>query len=59
MYTADYVIIAAICGLASAFVARRKGRNQYLWFFIGSIFSVFAVVLISFLKKKISNRTKE
>lgn len=55
MLFSDYAIVALICGLASTLIAGKKGRNQYLWFFIGLIGSVFAILAIISLKKKISN----
>lgn len=51
----DYSVLALICGLASAIVADKKGKNQYLWFFIGLAGSVFAVLIILYLNKKTSD----
>lgn len=48
----DYFIVALVCGLASAFVAGKKGKSRYLWFFIGLIGSVFAILVITLKTKK-------
>ena len=58
MYT-DYGIAVVICGLVSALIARHRGRNQYAWFFAGAIGSVFAILVIAFLKNKVAGKVKK
>ncbi len=35
-------------GALSAYLAHRKGRNLYLWFFVGFFFGIFGVLVIFF-----------
>lgn len=39
-----------IQGGISAHIARRKGRNPYLWFAIGCFFGLFGILAIIFMK---------
>lgn len=45
---AIWVIIGIIC----SFVAKSKGKNQYLWFAIGVLFSVLGLLILLLLPKK-------
>jgi len=47
--------LSTCVGVLSAFMAFRRGKNPYLWFFIGALFGllgIFALFLPSFQKKK-------
>ncbi len=46
------VISSIIFGLTSAYLARRRGKNPYLWFFLGVLFGCFGVAAIVFGEKK-------
>jgi len=39
-----------IQGAVASYLAKRKGRNPYLWFFIGCFFGIFGIFAIFFLK---------
>lgn len=39
------MVCAVLCGLFSAFVAGRKGRNRIAWWFIGTLLPILGVVL--------------
>jgi hypothetical protein len=42
----SWLILSVITGLVCCFIARKKGRDAFLWFLAGAIFSVFALVII-------------
>ncbi|MGB3511758.1 MAG: hypothetical protein WBA93_21475 [Microcoleaceae cyanobacterium] len=37
------------CGVSCAIIAEKKYRDQTLWFFLGILFGVFALVAIALL----------
>ncbi len=50
-----YAIFWLIFGATSAYMARTRGKNPYLWFFLGMFFGVFGILalyLTSRSKKK-------
>jgi len=40
------VILAALTGLACYIIARKKGRDAYMWFLGGVIFNIFTLVVL-------------
>jgi len=42
------LISAFLIGILSAYLAYRKGRNLYLWFFLGFVFGIFGILAIFF-----------
>lgn len=42
----EFVLIWIGCGILCAVIAPGKGRSPAAWFFLGLIFSVFAVVAV-------------
>ncbi|MES2272677.1 MAG: DUF4339 domain-containing protein [Chlamydiota bacterium] len=51
-----YALIGAcLIGALSSYLAYRRGKNPYLWFFIGFLFGIFGIMAIFFApsKKKI------
>jgi len=42
------IISALLLGILSAYIAYRRGRNIYLWFFIGFVFGIFGILAIFF-----------
>ncbi len=42
------LLIAAAIGTLSAYIAHRRGRNPYAWFFVGFIFGVLGIMAIFF-----------
>jgi len=45
-----WLILSAITGVACFVIARKKGRDAALWFFIGVIFNVFALGALALIK---------
>ena len=45
-------VIWVIIGLISAFIARKKGRNPFLWFVIGTFFSILGLLFLILLPKE-------
>ncbi len=41
-------IMWLVFGSVSAFLARKRGKNPYLWFFLGTVFGVFGVLFLFF-----------
>ena len=41
-------IMSLICGAASAFIARSRGKNPYLWFFLGTLFGLLGLLFLFF-----------
>lgn len=59
--TPTTLLIAALFGLISSFVAFKRGKNPYLWFFLGFLLGalgIFAVILLSDFAKKRKPRKK-
>jgi hypothetical protein len=48
----ELIVIWIMLGGLSGFIASQKGHNGALWFFIGCVFGIFAVVASMFLSKK-------
>lgn len=46
------LIGAAIIGMISAYLAYKRGKNPYLWFFIGFLFGIFGIFAIFFISPK-------
>src|SRR5579872_3989155 len=46
------VIIGIVLGIASAYFAKRRGRNVYAWFFIGLFLGIFGLLLLFVLPEK-------
>ena len=42
------LIAACLIGGLSAYLSYRRGRNPYLWFFIGFLFGIFGIMAIFF-----------
>jgi hypothetical protein len=57
--TTTALLIGTFIGLAAAYVAHRKKRNPYLWFFVGFFFGLFGLFFFIFLpqKKKTPKKT--
>lgn len=54
-----YIITAILCGVAAAWIAKEKGRNPVLWFFIGAALNVVIICFIlmySNRKKTVAGR---
>lgn len=43
------IIIWLLFGIATALVAKEKGRNVGLWLFLGFLFGIFALLIVIFL----------
>lgn len=43
------VAVWICCGVCCAIIAEKKYRDQTLWFFLGILFGVFALVTIALL----------
>lgn len=41
-------IVSLICGAASAYIARTRGKNPYLWFVLGALFGLFGLLFLFF-----------
>ena len=41
-------IMCVIFGAISAYMARGRGKNPYLWFFLGMFFGLFGVLFLAF-----------
>lgn len=55
------LLIAVLFGFISSFVAFKRGKNPYLWFFLGALLGalgIFAVILLSDFAKKRKPRKK-
>jgi hypothetical protein len=52
MYPNFLIISWLITGIISAFIAYKKQKNIYLWFFIGFVLGIFGIVILLFLYKK-------
>ncbi|MBX7066907.1 MAG: DUF4339 domain-containing protein [Parachlamydiales bacterium] len=46
------LIGAAVIGTISAYLAFKRGKNPYLWFFIGFLFGIFGIFAIFFTSSK-------
>lgn len=46
------VAIALIMGTLSATIAHRRGRNGYLWFFVGFLFGLIGMLAVFFMAPK-------
>jgi len=44
----SYAITWLIFGAASAYMARSRGKNPYLWFVLGMLFGVFGILFLLF-----------
>jgi len=42
------LISAFLIGALSAYIAYRRGRNPYIWFFVGFVFGIFGIMAIFF-----------
>lgn len=54
------VLAALTTGALGAYLARRRGRNPYIWFFIGAFFGILGAFVIFFMpsQKKSLPETK-
>lgn len=43
--------IGLVMGAISAYMAKSRGKNPYLWFFLGSLFGIFGLMLLVFSSK--------
>lgn len=41
-------ISACLFGSLSAYLAYKRGRNPYLWFFLGALFGIFGIMAVFF-----------
>lgn len=46
-----YAMTWLVFGAVSAFVANRRGKNPYLWFFLGMFFGIFGLLFLFFAPK--------
>jgi len=46
------ILFAALTGFLGAYLAKRRGRNPYLWFFMGSFFGILGAFAIFFAPSK-------
>lgn len=46
-----YAITWIVFGATSAYMARVRGKNPYLWFFLGMLFGVFGLLFLFFSPK--------
>ena len=46
------LVIWLLFGVICAFVASKKGRNVMGWLILGSLFAIFALIVLAFLPKK-------
>lgn len=53
------IVLAILTGALGAFLAKRRGRNPYLWFFIGSFFGILGAFTIFFAPRKQRAAPKE
>lgn len=47
-----------VFGSISAYLAKKRGKNPYLWFFLGTLFGVFGVLFLYFAPKDQAARPK-
>ena len=47
-----FALLVAFCtGLLGAYLARKRGRNPYVWFFVGFFFGILGAMVIFFAPK--------
>ena len=46
MVTLSVVIAGIFFGVVSSIVARKKGRNEILWFLLGFFFHIFGLIVL-------------
>jgi len=49
---ADYLVTCFVCGCVAAWIAKSRGRNPSLWFFIGVALNVLVLVTIAYLENR-------
>ena len=47
-----WIILAIITGIICYFIAKKKGKDAFVWFMTGLIFNLFAVAIIALAKNK-------
>lgn len=51
------ILTYSLIGLISAYVAKKKGRNPYLWFSLGVFFGVLALIVMYLISSKSSKKS--
>jgi hypothetical protein len=46
-------------GFLTAYLARRRGKNPYFWFFIGMLLGVMGLLILIFLSKRSTSTVKK
>lgn len=61
MISSTYVFFWLVMGGISAYLAKKRGKNPYFWFFIGMFLGVFGIFFLFFMpnKKKILSAAKQ
>jgi len=54
-----FVIIAILCGVLSAAIAKAKGKSPVMWFFLGAIFNVAILAAIGLLATRKSATARQ
>lgn len=54
-----YFTISLLSGIGCYLFAKRKGKNPYLWFGIGVVFSVIGLIIITLIKDNLKTAIKE
>ncbi|HSX38446.1 MAG TPA: DUF4339 domain-containing protein [Chlamydiales bacterium] len=58
-FTSLTLIAAALTGVLGAYLAHRRGRNPYVWFFVGFFFGILGAFAIFFAPSGRKNLLKE
>jgi uncharacterized membrane protein YhaH (DUF805 family) len=49
---AIWIITSILVGFVAAFVAKSKGKDPVLWFFLGALFNLFVLLFALGVKKR-------
>lgn len=47
-----FIVVWILCAITSAVIAHNKGRNGGLWFFIGLVMGIFAVIIVACISRE-------
>lgn len=45
-------IFGIVCGVGTSYLAKKKGRDSFMWFFAGFFFGIFGVLAVALLPAK-------
>src|SRR5699024_5267486 len=52
-----YILYSIIFGIATSYIARQKGKDGSIWFWIGAILGIIGLLIIGFSKDEENNLT--